>query len=125
MGKVISIGNKADLNEADFLQALAEDTETTVIASYLGWTLDAFDFFLMVFVLKDIAAEVGGLRSIPALAGSLAWLGGGIGGIMMGRIGDIVREQSLKTVTAQISYLADAILEGALRAAWRNFRAGR
>jgi acetyltransferase len=25
MGKVISIGNKADLNEADFLQALAED----------------------------------------------------------------------------------------------------
>jgi MFS transporter, SHS family, lactate transporter len=28
-----------------------------VVASYLGWTLDAFDFFLMVFVLKDIAAE--------------------------------------------------------------------
>ena len=28
-----------------------------VTASYLGWTLDAFDFFLLVFVLKDIAAE--------------------------------------------------------------------
>jgi SHS family lactate transporter-like MFS transporter len=28
-----------------------------VIASFLGWTLDAFDFFLMVFVLKDIAQE--------------------------------------------------------------------
>jgi len=28
-----------------------------VTASFLGWTLDAFDFFLMVFVLKDIAAE--------------------------------------------------------------------
>jgi SHS family lactate transporter-like MFS transporter len=28
-----------------------------VLACYLGWTLDAFDFFLMVFVLKDIAAE--------------------------------------------------------------------
>jgi hypothetical protein len=28
-----------------------------VAASYLGWTLDAFDFFLMVFVLKDIAQE--------------------------------------------------------------------
>ena len=35
--------------------------------------------------------------------------------------GDIIREQSLKTVTAQISYLADAILEAALRAAWRKF----
>ena len=37
--------------------------------------------------------------------------------------GDIIREQSLQTVTAQISYLADAILEGALRAAWRKLRA--
>jgi MFS transporter, SHS family, lactate transporter len=26
-----------------------------VLASYLGWTLDAFDFFIMVFVLGDIA----------------------------------------------------------------------
>src|SRR6202166_5436877 len=28
-----------------------------VTATFLGWTLDAFDFFLLVFVLKDIAAE--------------------------------------------------------------------
>lgn len=28
-----------------------------VVASFLGWTLDAFDYFLLVFVLKDIAAE--------------------------------------------------------------------
>src|ERR1700681_1209634 len=28
-----------------------------VAASFLGWTLDAFDFFLLVFVLKDIAQE--------------------------------------------------------------------
>lgn len=28
---------------------------SAVLASYLGWTLDAFDFFLLVFVLKDIA----------------------------------------------------------------------
>src|ERR1700739_4898503 len=30
-----------------------------VAASFLGWTLDAFDFFLLVFVLQDIAAEFG------------------------------------------------------------------
>jgi MFS family permease len=40
--------------------------------------------------LKDIAAEVEGARSIPALASSLAWLGSGIGGIVMGRIADKV-----------------------------------
>ena len=28
-----------------------------VAASFLGWALDAFDFFLMVFVLTDIAKE--------------------------------------------------------------------
>jgi MFS transporter, SHS family, lactate transporter len=30
-----------------------------VAAAYLGWTLDAFDFFIMVFVLRDIAREFG------------------------------------------------------------------
>ncbi len=30
--------------------------KNTVVAAYLGWTLDAFDFFLMVFMFKDIAA---------------------------------------------------------------------
>src|SRR5665213_1434650 len=40
--------------------------------------------------LKDIAAEVNGERSIPALASSLAWLGSGAGGILMGRIAERV-----------------------------------
>jgi len=39
--------------------------------------------------------------------------------------GDIVREQSVRTVTLQISYLADAILEAALGAAWRKLRLSR
>jgi glutamate-ammonia-ligase adenylyltransferase len=39
--------------------------------------------------------------------------------------GDVVRDQSLTTVTRQISYLADAIVEAALRAAWRRLRQQR
>jgi len=35
------------------------EQRNVTIAAYLGWTLDAFDFFLMVFVLKDIASEFG------------------------------------------------------------------
>jgi MFS family permease len=38
--------------------------------------------------LKDIAAEVGGAREVPALASALAWLCSGVGGIVMGRIAD-------------------------------------
>jgi len=40
--------------------------------------------------LKDIAAEVGGAREVPALASALAWLCSGLGGIVMGRIADKV-----------------------------------
>jgi MFS family permease len=46
--------------------------------------------WITAVALKDIAAEVGGTRSIPALASALAWLGSGVGGILMGRIGDKV-----------------------------------
>src|SRR3974377_2401660 len=46
--------------------------------------------WITVVALKDIAAEVDGTRSIPALASALAWLGSGAGGIIMGRIADRV-----------------------------------
>ena len=46
--------------------------------------------WITAVALKDIAAEVDGTRSIPALASALAWLGSGVGGIMMGRIADRV-----------------------------------
>jgi SHS family lactate transporter-like MFS transporter len=39
------------------LSGWTTEQKHVVAASFLGWTLDAFDFFLMVFVLKDIAAE--------------------------------------------------------------------
>jgi cyanate permease len=34
--------------------------------------------------LKSIAADMGDARSVPALAGSLAWFGAGSGGFLMG-----------------------------------------
>ncbi len=44
--------------------------------------------WITAVALKDIAAEVSGTRSIPAFASALAWLGAGVGGIMMGQIAD-------------------------------------
>src|ERR1700732_4994117 len=46
--------------------------------------------WITVVALKDIASEVGGSRSVPALASALAWLGSGTGGIIMARIADRV-----------------------------------
>lgn len=41
----------------DSLRSLTPQQRNTVVAAYLGWTLDAFDFFILVFVLKHIAEE--------------------------------------------------------------------
>src|SRR6187549_1942615 len=46
--------------------------------------------WITAVALTDIAAEVGGARSIPALASALAWLGGGTGGILMGQVAERV-----------------------------------
>src|SRR3954469_6968614 len=46
--------------------------------------------WITAVALKDIAAEVGGARSVPALASALAWLGSGVGGIIMSRVADRV-----------------------------------
>jgi MFS family permease len=40
---------------------------------------------ITVVGLKSIAADLGGERSVPALAYSLAWLGASVGGIAMGQ----------------------------------------
>ena len=44
--------------------------------------------WITLVALKDIAAEVRGERSIPALASALMWMGSGLAGILMGRIAE-------------------------------------
>ena len=41
------------------LKSLEPRQRSAIWASYLGWTLDAFDFFLLVFMLKAISVEFG------------------------------------------------------------------
>ncbi|CAJ8729604.1 major facilitator superfamily transporter sialate:H(+) symporter [Burkholderia pseudomallei] len=57
-------------------------------AAYLGWTLDAFDFFLMVFVLKDIAAEFNTKIPAVAFAITLTLAARPIGALIFGRLAD-------------------------------------
>ncbi|MBC5827071.1 MAG: MFS transporter [Candidatus Eremiobacteraeota bacterium] len=39
------------------VRALDRDQRNTFVASFLGWTLDAFDYFLITFVIIRLAAE--------------------------------------------------------------------
>jgi SHS family lactate transporter-like MFS transporter len=50
----------------DDLRSLTPQQRNTVIASFLGWTLDAFDFFILVFILKAIAEEFD--TDVPAVS---------------------------------------------------------
>jgi MFS transporter, SHS family, lactate transporter len=59
-----------------------------VAASYLGWTLDAFDFFLMVFVIKDVAKEFGVGREDVAIAITLTLAFRALGAFIFGRLAD-------------------------------------
>ena len=40
-----------------FLTGWTPRERHAVIAAFLGWALDAFDFFVLVFVLSDIASS--------------------------------------------------------------------
>src|SRR5262245_3899244 len=58
-----SIGNPsrhgAAMNALAEWRSLDRKQRNAFLASFLGWTLDAFDFFLMVFVLRAVAGEFG------------------------------------------------------------------
>jgi SHS family lactate transporter-like MFS transporter len=51
------------------LKALTPNQRNVVVATFLGWTLDAFDFFIIVFVFKDIAKEFN--TDIPSVTATL------------------------------------------------------
>jgi len=43
----------------------------TLFASFLGWTLDAFDFFVLVFVLPKIGADFHHARDASGRRGAI------------------------------------------------------
>lgn len=72
----------APLRELDSIQ------RHTVLASFLGWTLDAFDYFLLTFVIVTVAKEfeVGAAQITYALFLTLA--ARPLGALLFGRLAD-------------------------------------
>ena len=44
---------------ADIVQPKRSGTHHAVLAGFLGWTLDAFDFFIVVFLFDTLAHQFG------------------------------------------------------------------
>jgi MFS family permease len=59
-----------------------------VLAGFLGWTLDAFDFFVLTFVIQDVATAFGKTRPDIALTVSLALITRPIGAVVFGLMAD-------------------------------------
>src|SRR6476659_5316345 len=59
-----------------------------VLAGFLGWTLDAFDFFVLTFVIQDVATAFGKTRPDIALTVSLALITRPIGAVIFGLMAD-------------------------------------
>jgi SHS family lactate transporter-like MFS transporter len=68
--------------------AWTRSQKNAVVAAYLGWTLDAFDFFLMVFVFTDVAKEFHVDVKTSTTAVFLTLAARPIGAYLFGRLGD-------------------------------------
>jgi len=80
LGKVISFGNKADLDEVDFLKALAADPETNVVAGYLESITEGAKFLRVAeeaaamkpVVILKVGITAAGAKAASSHTGSLA-----------------------------------------------------
>ena len=80
LGSLISVGNKADLNETDFIKALAHDESTKVIVGYLEDITQGNEFIKAVeavanvkpVVLLKVGTTQAGKKAASSHTGSLA-----------------------------------------------------
>src|SRR2546421_1547966 len=70
------------------LKTLTREQRNTFIACFLGWALDALDFFLVTFVLSQISHDFG--KTIPevAFAITLTLMARPLGALIFGLLGD-------------------------------------
>src|SRR5262245_14581008 len=65
-----------------------KEQKNVVVAAYLGWVLDFFDFTIMVFILRDIAQEFGTDISAVSYALVLTLALRPVGAFLFGRAAD-------------------------------------
>jgi SHS family lactate transporter-like MFS transporter len=93
----------------DDVRALNQPQRAAFAASLLGWALDAFDYFLLVFVLKDIARDFHADIAVVNSAILLTLIARPVGALVFGRLADRHgRRPMLMVVVGLYSVLAVA-----------------
>jgi SHS family lactate transporter-like MFS transporter len=69
-------------------EAARANQRNAVLAGFLGWTLDAFDFFILTLILGDVAQAFGKTRPQIALAITMTLAMRPIGAIVFGMMAD-------------------------------------
>jgi SHS family lactate transporter-like MFS transporter len=69
-------------------RTLTSDQKNAFVAAFLGWALDAFDYFLLVFVIKDVAHEFHAAKLTVTLATMLTLAFRPVGALIFGVAGD-------------------------------------
>ena len=72
----------------DELRGLNKQQRSAFVASLLGWTLDAFDFFLLTFVVTEVARDFHAEKSAVLLALTLTLVARPFGAIFFGWLAD-------------------------------------
>jgi MFS family permease len=77
-----------------------------LIAGFLGWALDAFDFLLYNFTIVTLIKEWGLTTTETGLVASFTVIASALGGMVFGRVADLVGRMKALTITVLIYSLA-------------------
>jgi SHS family lactate transporter-like MFS transporter len=70
------------------LRGWTKEQRHIVVASYLGWTLDAFDFFLLIFLVTDVSKAFDASVTDVTIAITLTLALRPVGAFLFGRLAD-------------------------------------
>src|SRR3954453_4117180 len=79
--------DKEEIGARRLAAAPSVETRTSWVAASVVLVIFTFSYgapLIAPIALKEIQADLGGARSVPALANSLAWLGSGAGAMAFG-----------------------------------------
>src|SRR6058998_436784 len=93
------------------IRATTTDTRAAVTAGFLGWTLDAFDFFLVVMTLTAIARDFGRSDADIAFSLTLTLAFRPVGAFVFGLIADRYGRK-LPLMADLVFYSAIEVLSG-------------